>query len=66
MWRQLAGVHVNMKRNPDYYQLIDRFEDSGVQEFANIIGLDVKRTHEATSSEEHAKNLTSVLVNYSK
>jgi hypothetical protein len=66
MWKQLACVNVNIKRNPDYYQLVERFEDSGVQEFANIIGLDVKRTLEAIVSEEHAKCLTSVLVNYSK
>jgi len=66
MWRSLAGTRSKIKKNPDYYKCLSKLQDKGLEDFTGIIGMDVKRTHHAIRSEDHAKKLTNVLLNYSK
>lgn len=65
MWRLLADIKSNMKKNPDYYSYLVKFEDKSAQEFAGIIGMDVKRTPDAIANEEHSRKLTNILLAYS-
>jgi Rab-GTPase-TBC domain len=65
MWKILADIKTNMKKNPDYYSHLIKFDDKAAQEFSGIIGMDVKRTPDAIASEEHARKLTNILLAYS-
>lgn len=65
MWKLLADIKSSMRKNPDYYTHLVKFEDKSAQEFAGIIGMDVKRTPDATANEEHSRKLTNILLAYS-
>lgn len=65
MWKVLADIKTNMRKNPDYYTHLIKIEDKSAQEFAGIIGMDVKRTPDAIVSEDHARKLTNILLGYS-
>jgi hypothetical protein len=62
----VAGIESKMRKNPDYYKSLSKVHDPNLHDFTTIIDLDVHRTMEAQDSEEHKKQLTSVLINYSK
>lgn len=66
MWREIAGLNAKIKRNPDYYRWINKYEEIGVHDFRSIIVMDVKRTLDNNVHEQLSKSLIAVLVNYSK
>jgi hypothetical protein len=66
IWKIVGNINSNIFKNPDYYRALTLYDDPGLDDFKNIIVMDVKRTNAAHTSENHASKLTRVLLNYSK
>lgn len=66
MWRILASTNSHINLNPGYYDCLTRLSDPGVLEFETIILLDVKRTGEATVSDEFFQKLNRILTAYAR
>jgi hypothetical protein len=65
-WKLLSGASNNKKKNPNYYECLSISCIGPSEHFQRIIEMDVRRTEEATRDPTHAKQLTNILVNFSK
>lgn len=62
----MSGANCNKKKNPNYYECLSISCVGPSEHFRRIIDMDVRRTEEAIKDPEHAKQLTNILVNFSK